>query len=104
MSQSDVIMLAEVVREQNVSEQQAAQLRIRKLFKGPRASLYEMALPVRGGVVVTHMYPGFPDKKGTRTLVALTATEAGYQTSVCTQLYLQDDAVRKSVLRAAMTN
>lgn len=93
---SDVIMDAEVVREQDVTHDIAAQLRPITVYKGQTPSILSMSLPPSDGHSVTERYDGFSNKYGERLFLILYSGPSDFKTSPC------DYVVDRPMIRQAL--
>ena len=83
MRSSELIVDAEVIRQQDATRGIAAQLRSLVAYKGQSPSAITLALPPADGRVVTERYAGFDGKPGEHLFLALYDRPAGYTTNRC---------------------
>ena len=98
---ADVIMDAEVVQQEDVTQGQSAVLRPMTIYKGSRAEFYTMALPRPGDEIVTESYAGFDGRLRERRFVLLKKFSTGFQLDPCEQYLVRDPAIRAAVIRNA---
>ena len=96
---ADVIMYAEVVQQQDITQSKAAVLRPMIIYKGSPADSYTMSLPRSDNVIVTESYAGFDGHLRERRFVLLHKTSAGFEIDPCQQYLVEDSAIRSAVIR-----